>query len=89
MLTDSSLCTSAEVALQIYVMSLSGGAALAQCSSTGLVIGFFAACIPRGGSLKSRSPVKYEIPKRRSVGRTLVSLNIPGHLGNIMASIYN
>lgn len=49
----------------------------------------FPACVPRGGSLKSRSPVKYEIPERRSVGRTLVSLNIPGCLGNIMVSIYN
>ena len=73
---------SAQLAFQIYVMSR----VLERRRGRDWLL---AACVPRGGSLKSRSPVKYEIPERRSVGRTLVSLNIPGCLGNIMASIYN
>lgn len=70
--------------LQTYVMSWFG-TARRRCGGDWLL----PARGPRGGSLKSRSPVKYEIPERGSVGRTLGSLNIPGHLGNIMASIYN
>lgn len=53
MLTESSLRTSAEVALQIYVMSLSAGAALAQCSSAGVVIGFLQPAYPEEAPLRA------------------------------------
>lgn len=57
--------TSASVLLQIYVMSV--GAVLAQRSVEVACDWLLPACVPKGGSLKSRSPVKYEIPVRRSV----------------------
>lgn len=49
---------SANAALQIYVMSPRASA---------LRDWLLPACGARGNSLKSRSPVKYEIPERRSV----------------------